>query len=298
MNEHVDYEQFLERLSELISDGTTGTVRLITADHHFVSVGLESGEIIALRHGPKQGARALALIAANLHEGELTLSAAREMRGQGDLPGTQDILDKLRFAAARRIGAETQDLAPSRRSAPAATMAGPAFPSAAPARKGASIPPPPPTDLLEALDALRKSFQSYVGPIAQIVFDQTVADMGGTNSVEDVLSLAKHLAVEIDDPADARRFLSDMPQLQEQTWATTPITDPAEISLALERVRTSFLQVVGPVANVVFAQALDSLGPIETREALVQLAESLSLEVDDPSEAEHFLAQALQRSPR
>jgi hypothetical protein len=66
----------------------------------------------------------------------------------------------------------------------------------------------------------------------------------------------------------------------------------------LIRVEEALLQQVGPIAKLVFNQALTDTGGVHTREELMRLVQVLSAEIEDPVQARHFLDQALGRKPR
>ncbi len=179
MDDHVDYPQFVARLRTLVQQGASATLRMVTDDHHFVNVGLQNGRIVSLFHGPHRGARAMQHM-RRIRSGGLSLLPEQEMQPQPDLPATDEILRILDGAGSPQAAA-----------APAAGQPSPV----------------PAADYLGDLHRIEQALLHHIGPIAKLLMQDILQDIGRIDSRDDLERLVLALSQEIADPGMARRFI-------------------------------------------------------------------------------------------
>jgi hypothetical protein len=181
MQKKVDYLEFLEQLRGSIETRETATVRLITDDRHFVNIGIEGGQIVAVYHGPRRGLSALKLI-CTIQSGALSILSTHEFARQADLPPTTEILRLLEQRA---------------------QQAAPRIDGDADQRQSPDSNPQFSADIKHVEQALMQ----YIGPIARMLVEQTVQDIGGVSSNADLTRLVEQLSGEIDMPKQAKHFI-------------------------------------------------------------------------------------------
>jgi hypothetical protein len=192
MEQRTDYLDFLIQLRRLVEQRATAILQLVTDDRHFVNVGLNKGQIVALYHGPRRGRGAIAHI-RKLIGGKITMLSVLEYAPQPDLPETQDILQLLEDDDANLSMTETANQSVFAQS----TL------SALKSRPDDLVV----LDLVTQLSSVEKSLRAFIGPIAGIVMKDAIKELGAPTGWSDMIQLVDTLSAEIDDPEQARKFV-------------------------------------------------------------------------------------------
>jgi len=149
--------------------------------NHAISFCLDSGRIYAINHGPRRGDKAISLI-GQIAGGSYRFDESSPNRLAQDLPSTAEILGRLKAS---------QDTA----------------------KVPTNLSPADGADSVSAeqkqyiCDELKNLLLEHLGPIAEMVFDDTVDEMGDFySSPERTQVLIDSLAVDIGDPAEIAQF--------------------------------------------------------------------------------------------
>ncbi|MDJ0727463.1 MAG: hypothetical protein QNJ38_20370 [Prochloraceae cyanobacterium] len=94
---------------------------------------------------------------------------------------------------------------------------------------------------------LKQSFLEYVGPIADLIYQDVVHDLGKVETFEEFKQLFELLAREIDEPS-----------YQEQFRDLVSESLIFEREIALRIVREALKQSVGPIADTIYQEVLDT----------------------------------------
>lgn len=169
MKGEITRSQLIDLLKALVEEQRTGTVYVHTDDNHLIAVGVDRGEFISLICGPKRGERAIPMI-RNMRTGTFRLEdkAMPSRRGGANLPSSEALLSML--------ANEDGDSQVS--------------------------------DCTWVQDVICKVLAEYMGPIAPLMCRETIKSAGGIDSPDKVKRVIDELAQEIDDVAEAKRFLA------------------------------------------------------------------------------------------
>lgn len=178
-----DYSQFLAALKEAIGERLTGALCVKTADQHAVHILFKRGEIVDLRFGLKRGWASIPLIRAikrcdfhfdAMDEGDITTLPG--------LPPANEIM--------RQLGHEGGGPPPA--SVEKNHAGGTNLPKAL--EPGMVIGP------------LQELLYRHIGPIANMLCEMVVSDVGPITTAEELEQVLSDLAEEIGDAVAARDF--------------------------------------------------------------------------------------------
>jgi hypothetical protein len=174
MNGEISRNQLVELLRTLIEGKKTGTLYVRTDDNHLILIGLNSGDVVSLICGPKQGERAIPLI-RSMRNGTYRLEegATHHRRLGAQLPSSEALLAMLAEGADGHTSEHSTDWGQG---------------------------------------ALCKILANYLGPIAPLVCSEAISAAGGIESGEKLRRVIDNLALEIEDAAEAERFRGEAQQ--------------------------------------------------------------------------------------
>jgi len=183
MEDNLTFSQLMELLTDLVDERQTGTLFIRSDDNHVITVGLEKGRINALFYGAKRGRNAIPLI-SQINTGSYRFESGVLTGVNQELPATPEILNLLRMRESSVPGAPTH-------STPA-THAGSAISH-------------------EKRDRLCRQLKEllgdYLGPIAQMVFDDAMAESGAFYATpEQAKAFIQKLTLDIDNPKEIEDF--------------------------------------------------------------------------------------------
>jgi hypothetical protein len=182
MDNHLNFSQLLDLLTELVNTRQNGTLFVRSDSNHIITVGLEKGSIIALLYGAKRGRNAIPLI-RQIRAGSYRFEADLLVGFQQELPPTTDILNQL------RTGESSQPANPVGRG---------------PMRASIGISREKRDRLCRQLSEL---LGNYLGPIAQMVFDDALAESGAFYATPEQAEAFLHkLTEDIDNPREVEEF--------------------------------------------------------------------------------------------
>lgn len=178
MSVRLDYDAFYRLLADSVSEVATCTIFGRTDSNHSVIIGLDRGRIVCLRCGARKGMEAVA--------------ALREM--QTGTFRVDDSLLELHSTAPPPTADLIAALHPTHGKVPASDAterhAGVTFDAAAVGSSLCSI------------------VSDYLGPVAPIVCEEKIAEVGGLRGREELEAAIRNLAWEIDDSGgEADRFV-------------------------------------------------------------------------------------------
>ena len=184
MTESLTYLQLLEALTQLVNKKASGTMFIRSQCNHAISFCLDSGGISAIHHGPRRGDRAISLI-GKIAGGSYRFDASSPGRLTQDLPPTAKILGRLKTSR------DTADV-------PASSSSADGTGSVSAEQKQ------------RICQELKELLTDYLGPIAELVFDDTVCETGDfCSSRERTQVLIDRLAVDIGDSAEIAQFSAE-----------------------------------------------------------------------------------------
>lgn len=189
------YAQILDFLIGLVDSATSGTLFIHTECNRAVTIALDNGEIHALYMGARRGRKAIPLI-SNITGGSYRFEVSNLIDAVHDLPPTHEILHLLR----RPQSSDTAVV--SERSVPTNTHA---------------IPTPISNHELlsnEKKDVLchelKELLSEHLGPIAEVVFDDAVEEVGDFRSSPELIhDLINKLSEEIDSTNEVQHFITN-----------------------------------------------------------------------------------------
>jgi hypothetical protein len=153
MDDNLSFSQLLKLLRELIGKNESGTLFIRSESNHVITIGLNKGRIYALFHGPKRGRSALSLI-SQVTSGSYKFEPGVLSGINQDLPSTPEILNQFRL--------QKRDI-PSNPTLTRSHM------------PNAGISHQKRDRLYQQLQGL---LAEYLGPIAQMVVDDAIAESG------------------------------------------------------------------------------------------------------------------------
>ncbi|MGF1487045.1 MAG: hypothetical protein ACFBSE_08030 [Prochloraceae cyanobacterium] len=99
-----------------------------------------------------------------------------------------------------------------------------------------------------ALQTLKKSFLEWVGPIADLIYEEVMEDLGKVETFDEFDRFFEILAIEIDEPTYQQKFRENISQ--------ELVFDP---KLALNIVRKCLQESVGPIAKTIYEDVINEL---------------------------------------
>lgn len=176
----LSYAQVMDEVRRACVEKRTGTMMIATHDNQLARIVLQDGEIVSIAYGLKSGRDAIPLL-KGIKEARVKFSQGKvggEL-GTGNLPSTPDIM--------RLLGGD-------RRSADG------------PAARSLTV-----DQLSKALPVIEAQLVEFLGPLANIVWNEHVDRVGKPVTASKVRALIDELAKEIGDPTKIQSF-------KEQVW--------------------------------------------------------------------------------
>ncbi len=181
MTESLTYLQLLEALTELVNSKASGTMFIRSQCNHAITFSLEAGRIYALNHGPRRGRSAIPLI-SQIAGGSYRFDTAGPGRSAQELPSTAEILEQLKTP---RGDIQTLEIS-------------------TPDNGTRSISA---EQKHRVCQELKNLLARHLGPIAEMVFDNTVDETGDFCSTpEGTEELIDKLADDIGNPQEVVQF--------------------------------------------------------------------------------------------
>ncbi len=179
MGQDYDGRRLWELLSELVAQRQTGTLYIKSDDAHAGMILLEEGEIVSVMYRSEFGAAAVELLQQG-SRGTCRFDAGGLGVKAEECPPTTEVLRALAPPGQTTVGG----------------LAGAARPV------GGNV------SFQGFLTELSGHLQSHIGPIASMVVNGAVEEMGRLERIDQAESLISRLMGEIDDQDDASAFLS------------------------------------------------------------------------------------------
>jgi len=180
MGQHYDCRRLWEMLNELVTEARTGTLYIKSDDAHAGMISLRNGEVVGILYRSRFGAPAVELI-RQVTGGTCRFDANAPGVEAGACPPTLEILHALAPPGQSAVNGSAEA---TRRMGDKAALQG-------------------------FLNDLSGHLQSHIGPIAAMVLEGAVQEMGQLRRIDQAKSLITKLMGEIDDDGDASSFLSD-----------------------------------------------------------------------------------------
>jgi hypothetical protein len=181
MTVSLTYLQLLEVLTDLVNSKAAGTMFIHSQCNHAITFSLDAGRIHAIYHGPRRGRNAIPLI-GRITGGSYRFDSAGLGRSPQDLPSTAEILEQLKT------------LHSTTRAPAVSSPVNGSDPISAEQKQRVCY-------------ELKKLLTEHLGPIAAIVFDDTVGETGDfCSSPARTRILIDMLVNDIDNPAEATQF--------------------------------------------------------------------------------------------
>jgi hypothetical protein len=183
MQKNLPFSQILDTLTMLVDKKTSGTMFIRSDSNHAITIALDSGRIHAMYYGAKRGRKAIPLI-SNTSAGSYKFEVSNLVESFHDLPPTPEILNLLRN--------------PSSENKPKPTISPASIPH------GEAIKEEKKEVLSQKLKSL---LAEHMGPIAEIVFDDTVDEVGDFCATPQLTEeLINRLSEEIDNTSEEEQF--------------------------------------------------------------------------------------------
>ncbi|MES9970089.1 MAG: hypothetical protein ABW092_08650 [Candidatus Thiodiazotropha sp.] len=183
MQKNVPYSHILDFLTDLVDKETSGTLFIHSESNRAITIALDKGRIHALYFGARRGRKAIPLI-SGITGGSYRLELSDLVEAFHDLPPTHEILNLLRN--------------PEINNRPRPTVSSPH------ASHVEAIQEEKKEILCQKLKSL---LAEHMGPIAEIVFDDTVDEIGDFCSTPQLTQdLINKLSEEIDNPNEVEQF--------------------------------------------------------------------------------------------
>jgi hypothetical protein len=182
MEDNLSFSQLLDLLTDLVDKKTSGTLFIRSACNHAVTIGLEKGRIYALFYGAKRARNAIPMI-GKITSGSYKFESSALTGIRQELPSTPEILNQLRSRSSSDPTSES-------------------LPGVEPLNTGISA---------EKRDRLCQQLKGllaeYLGPIAQMVFDDAVEESGVFYATpEQANAFIQKLTLDIDDAGEVEDF--------------------------------------------------------------------------------------------
>jgi hypothetical protein len=191
-NKYVSYPQILDFLTDLVDSETSGTLFIHSACNRAITFALENGNIHAVYFGARRGRKAIPLI-SNITGGSYRFEVSDLVEAFHDLPTTHEILHLLRNPHTINV---------PNHAGPTSTPT--TIPAIDPTRGDGQITEEQKSFLCQELKGL---LAEHMGPIAEMVFDDTVNDAGDFCATpESTQNFINILSEEIDNTNEVQQF--------------------------------------------------------------------------------------------
>lgn len=168
------YPQLLEILQELIQKRESGTLFIRSECNHLTTFTLQSGQVSAVSFGPRRGGRAIPHI-REISSGTYRFDKESPVGSPQQLPDTGELMKLLKSNGAP---AEIMD----------------------PGKNGSVGGGVSHKNSLRFSKELKELLTDHVGPIADVIFDDTLEEIGGVcSNTHQAQILIDRLATDIDD---------------------------------------------------------------------------------------------------
>ena len=189
MSERIDFTQFLATLRAQVESQATIYLRMVTDENHTLWIGVRAGRIESLLFGPRRGIIALHYL-HTIRGGTLLLDHQIHLPPTPGLPDTSTLLQLLDQAGHATSGSSSAALPQT------------AARSGLDSRHAESI--------LARLEAL---LQEQVGPIAHMVIEDWLEELGGLQDEATLRRFIDGLTREVEGIGDARAFRAQAERL-------------------------------------------------------------------------------------
>ncbi len=281
MSERIDYGEFYQRILELVTDKSTGTLYARTNKNHLVIVAVRDGRIVSLACGPKRGDAAVPLI-RQMVSADVRLDDSAIPYHERELPPTERILAVLEPGTWASVNDSATTPAASHGTMPA--------------------------DIQGKAQALCELLTDYIGPAAPLVCEEKLSTFAALDNPQSIDSAITNLAAEIQDSREAREFDSRARLLLQETSdsrpvATTEAPSPGPESgiatVNMGRVRDSLCDLLtgylGPVAPLICDEKVATMSGGGHRHEFEAAINDIAGEIEDRKEADEFVTKAWQR---
>ncbi len=182
MSERLSYSQLIDLLQQLVADEKSGTLYVTTDSHHAAVVALRDGQIVSLFHTPKRGRAAIPLI-RQATGGTYRLGTAFAGVSDKDLLPTPEILAALKADGEPPEAQAKQPTVRDTQPGDHSSVNAEAF-----------------------LNGLQDLLQAHLGPIATMLVENALEEVGELNCAERLNELIDYLFREIEDASEASTF--------------------------------------------------------------------------------------------
>jgi hypothetical protein len=189
---NASYSDILSLLTDLVDNSTSGTLFVHTECNRSITIALDDGEIHAIYMGARRGRKAIPLI-SKITGGSYRFEVSGLVEAVHDLPPTHEILHFLRNAQNDAAQAKREEAAPDI-----------LLPEAV-----------EPNELIDdkKKDTLHQELRAllfeHLGPIADVVFEDTIEKVGDfASSPELTQYFITKLSEEIDSNHEVQHFIS------------------------------------------------------------------------------------------
>jgi len=168
------YPQLLEILQELIHKRESGMMFIRSECNHLITFALQKGQVTAINFGPRRGDRAIPHI-KEISGGTYRFDKESQVSAPQQLPDIRELMNLL-----KSNGASPETMNPV---------------GAGAAGRGASD-----SNSRRFSKELKELLTDYLGPIADVIFDDTLEEIGGVcSNTHQAQILIDRLATDIDE---------------------------------------------------------------------------------------------------
>lgn len=272
MPDRIDYSEFYDQVHDLVTTKAQGTLFTKCDKNHLIIVAVRDGTIISLRYGPKRGEAAIPLIRA-MKTGDMRLDDRAIADSTIELPPTALILEWF------KPGAPVKDVPVK-----------PMFDLPAPgANRQRSIA------RADGAEALCNLLTDFLGPIAPLVCEEKISASGGLDTPQRIEVVIRSLAAEIQNSREAEEFIAQAHSLLRGRPAPPSDASAFDVPSAKSAVCELLANYIGPVAPFICDQKVADLGVAADGGAIKSALAEIAAEIEDPKEADEFLAKAWER---
>lgn len=254
--------RFADVVRGLCTDGRSGTLYVRTGDNHAAMLLLEAGHIIGAYFGGLKGRKAIAQL--RMSDGLTTrFQEGRAPPVRHDLLSTTETLAEL-------IGEPGDTPAPNLITEPATKAQPPTDGQSVHLGLGNII-----------VRILVREYAKYIGPAAHGVVGDAQRNSLNVVSHQEMAATIDRLSAELLEPDEQKAFARDV----------VPEIDRLFTKAGIDTIAEQLVESLGPVARSVLDRALVNFGgTIKDPAEMERLVATLVQEIDDPHEAQHFVA--------
>jgi len=168
----LSYHELIEELKQLISERASGVMFISTIDNHAIHIGIDDGDIVGCRYRFKRGIDALPLI-MDMEAGRYSFNPGPPGTVDDNLPPTDGFI---------RMLADTDQAEPAQK------------------------PIQGNTEISTATSVITMELTQYIGPIATVIIEDYLDDVGPINDSGALHKMIKAVASEIADDGKRDEF--------------------------------------------------------------------------------------------